>query len=850
MKFDPVFRLEIKAPRSEDPTEATTLTPIAGAPHTDPFKVADREGVTGYLPYLAGPRGRTGKIDPLTKQVDMGMLNIRIQDRPLVVGAHAERWATAFIGDAHGKPRLGGCLVLLDLSLTGPTGTFTRYWTGRVVDKGLRGRGWFEFSVRDLSTDYAVTQFPGTPHSSITYTTRGSLLPLGFCGSPRYGSFPRVARLVGTVVASPFLTLLGTWVQLTNTSVGRADNLLTKELARRLDQLDASNHFISTPDVLRCRLRRTDTQADGVFQVLGISRSTTYNPGIPVAGLGGDLIPGFLDDQQRFHPRNLLLLPLPTTHAEYMAMPPQGTTVQVFVYPEGRPTPGAPIYVTDVAPGQLVEDAMAGKLSWLDSDGAPIWSFPTDTTSVNAIKNDPSIPLARLRIDEPIKTHELLAALGRAHEFAGPLDAEGKLTLVDMRLPGSLSGLPSITEADLVAGRDPEWDVKRASAVTRLDATYYIDRPAPLELVSGTPDYPAGGVDSVAAELIFVDFGDPDLAENRQELDAISFRTSPAEQAENGMLRQAKIEADLQALVERLRGPFGRGAIPVVLYCRRTTAPLAVAPGGWFLADAAIVPNLQTLQRGGSRLLRAVEVVPDAGIIRIGAIDSGLSIISTAPVLGNIVKNGSNPLHGVTIPVTVNAEGQAVEVQIVTTPTSVGVRPAADDPGWTHVARVTATGDVVHNRLPSGLRVWARARSESTWSDELKLPSAWVFPPNDKVDLDALTAPSAAAASLIEAESALITWTPGETDEATEFSLSTPASGDAVFLLRLPAGSARHRLLGLTASTEFKVWLRHVDAWGGVSAFATVTFNTTAIVGTNPSVDGVAILRGEDVVDG
>src|SRR5207247_6520980 len=114
------YRLTLYAPRSVDPTEATILTPAAGAPHSDPFQIISLPGVTGWKPYLDIPTGRTGRIDVLRKGTDIGQMIFAIVDAQVAGGTgNAQRWATAFFGDAVGRARLAGCKVVCDESLDG-----------------------------------------------------------------------------------------------------------------------------------------------------------------------------------------------------------------------------------------------------------------------------------------------------------------------------------------------------------------------------------------------------------------------------------------------------------------------------------------------------------------------------------------------------------------------------------------------------------------------------------------------------------------------------------------------------------------------------------------------------------
>src|SRR5690242_12121599 len=113
--YVPAYRLTVKAPRSVDATEATTLTPIGGAPHSDPFVVSTLAGLGGAKPYLHDVGGGTGTIDAVQKNTTVGSRTIALRDQRLTAGgSNAVRWVTAFFGDASGRLRLKGCKAILE----------------------------------------------------------------------------------------------------------------------------------------------------------------------------------------------------------------------------------------------------------------------------------------------------------------------------------------------------------------------------------------------------------------------------------------------------------------------------------------------------------------------------------------------------------------------------------------------------------------------------------------------------------------------------------------------------------------------------------------------------------------
>ena len=70
-----------------DDDGVTVLSPRAGAPHSDDFKVASRQGVSGFKPYIDGlPKGRCGAIDLKTGVTDTGQFTVSLLDARTTAG--------------------------------------------------------------------------------------------------------------------------------------------------------------------------------------------------------------------------------------------------------------------------------------------------------------------------------------------------------------------------------------------------------------------------------------------------------------------------------------------------------------------------------------------------------------------------------------------------------------------------------------------------------------------------------------------------------------------------------------------------------------------------------------------
>ncbi|HKB54589.1 MAG TPA: hypothetical protein VKD22_11360, partial [Ramlibacter sp.] len=209
--------------------DTTALAPIAGAAHSDSFKVASISGVTGFQPYLESLTGRSGRIDPVQLKTDTGSYTVRLMDaRVTPGGSNAIRWVTAFLGDANGKPRLFGRKVYIEESEDGGA-TWSAFFTGRIRTTRLaQSRLWWEFEARDFRDALKADTFAGRPNSTIACAIRPSLVPTGL--EADYGPSAAAPVLSGAVKTDGF----GNRYILLDATNG-SNAILTKNAAKLLE---------------------------------------------------------------------------------------------------------------------------------------------------------------------------------------------------------------------------------------------------------------------------------------------------------------------------------------------------------------------------------------------------------------------------------------------------------------------------------------------------------------------------------------------------------------------------------------------------------------------------------------
>ena len=846
------YRARVYAPRSIDPTETTVLTPAAGAPHADPFQVATITGLAGYQPYLDAPRGRNGRIAPLTRKLDVGEWTFPLIDKRVAADdTHAglKRWLTAFLGNVKGQPRLAGLRVEVDESID--NGAIWTLWrTGRITRLSI-GPVMASLSLREITDEAKMPVFVGNPHSSVTYAARQSLCPIGLMGSD-FGTIKAVTPLKGTATNG----ILDAVISLDAASRSRRDNLVTRQLVGA-----------SAPDTVS-----SVTEGPGIVwpDYSGPLRARIKHLTGANAGQTGD----YKAAGQRYASGpngksrlvHISVLALPTDDLNYLPLPATGVSVEITLWTDTKVSKDNPLFINDVHFATLLQALCDGKFGYLyrvgeakpasKNYGDPKRSVPLVTTgpTINGtmFQADDTYPKQRFIVTE---MDELIGWVEK--NLLKPLNValypneNGALVLADMRLPASLSGIPVLTETDLARDQEQgDWSYDRENAITRIDFTWYSDRVKAIEDIekdSNTfPDIPPGGLDSFDHPFLVLDVGQADIGDKAYEVDAPGFRTLAGETLQS-QDRAAYLEGKLLELANQFRRPLGWGMVELPVTLRRSGA--VITPAGLALVTFQHVPDPTTNQRGGTRLVRALEVSPSGPSREVRFLDLGVNVIAIAPTLAQPAQEANNTFAGVTSVLTLNASGQAAEVRYAVTDTSVGAVPADTSPLWTIAGRFTASGTVTIRNLVPNQRVWVQGRTLPDYVDS-HLPSAWVNAGGTgRVDTAALPAPSAPASSLITGKSFRVSWTNGATDLATELLLATPVGDAREVVARIPPGSTFFDFPGTTgvdilASTTYRVGIRHAFVRFGQSAEVTIDVTTSASPTAAPTTGGFQALVG------
>lgn len=389
--YEPIYRMTVYA----DEAMSTALTPASGAPHSDPFQVATTTGVTGYKPYMGLPRGPRGEMDPLERTVSTGQLTIELLDhRTTEGGSNLERWVTAFTGNEDGDPQLGGLLVKIEESLDGGS-TWSDFFTGRVHRDQLDGRVKRKLSIRDRSKVLNRTIFVGRPHGSAS-GFMPSLWPVGLTSG--YGNAPTIDPMTGVYRAGS-----EQFDQHIEVDGGQERNIVTQDLHNRL--ADAYEDDLQTHPSLRAKVTITSGDRSGESGEFRLAFFERGDFDLFYIGETSDGGTHWIED--------IGVAEVDSSDPNYMALPPDGASVEVEIFDQRSVDEGSPVLVDDIHPAQLLLEVARGWYGYLDDDGSPLEPFPHNESVFNDLIADTSFPDIRLVITEPIEANKFIEKICR-----------------------------------------------------------------------------------------------------------------------------------------------------------------------------------------------------------------------------------------------------------------------------------------------------------------------------------------------------------------------------------------------------------------------------------------------------
>lgn len=843
--LEPIYRLTVYA----DEAMTTALTPDSGAVHSDPFQVATAKGVSGYQPYLFLPEGRESSIDPKSRTVDTGRLTVRLLDKRTGSG-NLERWVTAFAG------RIAGQRVKGEESTDGG-GSWSTFYTGRLHGHGLRGRASYRMVIRDTGAEARVRTFLGRPHSTISYAAIPPLLPVGleqgWAGISAVDPLPGTMKGVGS--GWPYIFVDPSALEAFQAS----RNLITRALRGRIVgpvptvEGDPGGWILDRahPD-LRVKLTISSGARSGETGHLALGRTVMTRDGI-----------GYIEERRqevaeevvRYAAATVGVLELDSSDPDHIALPSNDETVEFRVIGGGRPSEDLPLLIQDVHPVKLWRDVLDGKFGVLETDGSVRDSILRDETAAGTLPDyqgfsnliaDDSMGLFRGKITEPMPVDEFQEVLCRSYNLGYRRGADGRIVPFRMDPPGSASGLTVIGNSALVESTEPESDVDREAAITKVEWTHYADEVRTvddLEKAEGPyPEITPSQVVSHDMKFVVLDLGDPSLGVKEQEIDAVGIRdlVSGDEQLD-GLARREWNRRFMQGVSEELDKPFGKGTRVHRLTLRRVSGVEDCVVGDRRVLDVDEIPDPATNKRGGARVVQCIGRAVRGGHVDLTFLDLGESAQADPPSLADPTLVVGEESYTVDQDVTVNAAGDPVEVWIAVTDTSVTTRPASDDRRWRFGGKRGSSGTVRVRGIPAGKRVWTRGRSIPPDG----IPSGWAYPTTEYVDTVSGPTPSSLAVSGITGSRATVTWTNGDSTLPVRVRVRDDTAGTELLRRVLPAGAVEYVVRGTTNGNNYTAYLAHRDREGSFGAEASVSWTAGASNDRAPRMHGIGILYGK-----
>lgn len=837
----PAYRLRIYAPRSVDSSEATLLTPAAAAPHAEAFQVATIPGVAGYQPYLFPPEGRRGRFDPLTKRVDTGEMTFAVFDKRTATGDNAERWLTAFAGDAQGRPWLLNCRVEAEESLDGGD-TWDAFFAGRVqafaFDHVLIGT----LTVREESELFDEMLFVGRPHASVTYARTQAVLPVQ--PPPPPGAAYR------TIAGTARHNADALWrIEPVATATKYLGNVVSEGMtahASRAHEFGQSSQGQRGYD----QYFGSYSAPGGVATVTGSKlRALVYWAGAGYGEYPVSRVAAWRADLNDYYrPFEIQLGTYPVGALGYATRPPDATAVIVVLVVDAEATQAAPIILEDANPLTVLEDALAGKFSRLNTDGTVRRAIAPDTAAFTALAAARSFLPINAVIEKPMELRAFLEDfILKPYHLGYRLSPGGTVTPFDVRRDSSLASVASLGIADVASADEGfGWTQERGDAVSNIRVEAFRDHVPSIEDLVATGGGPilgaaAGTLESSPFTIIDADLSPRALDVTGRELviNAPGWRTredGSGKHATNGSVaRLATIKPDeaiigaALSLFSQLRSLYGGGGSAVSRAFRRAQAG-DVLPGMWRRLTLPEAPNAASYLRGGERLGLCIDRVERGAIVDLTFLDGGASSVAVVPVLASLALGST---AAPTVTVTRNAAGDPVLLEIVLTAQSVGTAPTT---GWVEAGVARADGVFTLPMAPAAMRLWVRGRSEpESGGDDFRLPSAFASPSPAYLDTGTVTAPSGVSVGTIGRTVATVSWTNGVATAPIEILLVTGSFSAGVFdgpglvIATLPPGSTSYRLVGLDGpSAAHCVGVRHiVPETGRFSATASADFSTS-----------------------
>lgn len=516
-----------------------------------------------------------------------------------------------------------------------------------------------------------------------------------------------------------------------------------------------------------------------------------------------------------------------------------------------------------IHPMQVLKDCLDGVYS-SSSEARPYYSTESFSGTAN-IRKLPSVGVAfRVTSPAPMRqwvTENLLVPHGMAAfgDYRGKV-AFKSVVLPDPQLGYSTANLYQFTSTNLRQPH-PDWRTTRREQVTQVALEYerVAQQVSPgavipnIDIGTFTPPGFSLGGDGLAVRFDTTVFNHDRISRYGTYPLKVNFHGYGAVGDFTNVLSgfpewTGAIHYYRGEFVQRLFHRYGDGPISGTLYALPGVS--TVEPGDFVRLTLGSYPNISNSQRGGTRLVQIMskDVTPEGYAYEyLDAASAAAPLTSPTVTLSTSTADPRNTLRA-----TVSGIPSGGVVSLYMAESNTTSPPGSTSANWHPVyttgtyGMVSATGTYNLPRLKSNQRFFVKGQAAAA-----NRPRSAYTTPVTRVT-GAITAPNTFAMSSVKAQTAGASWVVGDVNYPVDFHVDTVTTGTPTtsnLLFRLPPGSNRTFLSGLTQGTAYKSWVRHSDPYGGFSNSDSTTFTMTSTATTSnvrkaPPLGGLYVVFG------
>ncbi|KKN41949.1 hypothetical protein LCGC14_0718160 [marine sediment metagenome] len=847
-----VYRLTV----FEADSDSVPLTPAAGAPHSQEFKVISSGSVGGaFQPYItAAPVGKKDSFDPVTKNYTIGAIRIMLGD-PKVGGVQLNRWVSAFVGDDLGAIKMKGLRAFIEESVDGGV-TFSPFYVGDIKEFTLQNKVEWRIVIReDTDVQKSIKVFTGEPSASLlsgpdAYGNRRQMLPWGpdVLAQTGYGALKALPPPSGEwkLSRSPRNRIIEIDK---DAGVNRIPGviLVSKPLLNQTPEIDDDD----------ATKKETEGRIGPIVRVIsGATVGRFYLTYLEVFADQNQLMMGYPISCDR-----LLLEPIEVGAFEHQPLSAitVGNNVIFQILTTEPPSEKFPTLINNVHPFVLLRDVIQGKWSALNpTTGQALFEgkVDIDETVFDGFIADKQFKNSRWRRTEEMEMKKFIKEFLQQYNLGYRMEptasagrAFSKFVPFSMDLPTTIGSVPTITTQEVRSTSPVSW--KPGQNFLRFEMTFYEERVSDIaDIRDGGdegqspyegPDNPTLIKETPITDTI-IQLGNLFGGDGVFKQNATGLRYFPSEifvdlEFVNGIDLNFYRERMVRRLANKLQREnefrFSRGPATIDLELERTGSTNDLKLGDFRILDVDFIPDPFTHVRGGARIVQCIEKSENGPTINFRFADSGQNVQRSAPVVNAFSQISATNTASGTIQ---TVKRERVETWFAITDQSTATRPAETSSLWEYQNSVIipagTTQSVAIGELPDGGRIWVRARSRVPSDEDLQLPSDFAFPPAHFDMGAALAAPTNLIISEITETTAKASWTPADVDVQTEVRLKPASSASFQRVAILYPGTNQYPLGGLSfagSENPYTLGVRHVSAWRmAAGSEVTKTFSTVA----------------------